>query len=163
MIAIELAARYPSLPKAIVAVDPGPIDPLPRTRSVFEGFIAQLEGPDGEAVRRTWIESDFLATDDADRKRWIVERMCSVPLDVAVAMLRGVIGWNGVGALALCGAPLLVILSSPGGSNDPSRLAAVKPDTRFGMTVGAGHFHQLLVPEQVTPMIEKFVEVAIGE
>ena len=31
MIAVELAARRPSLPRALVLVDPGPIDPLPAT------------------------------------------------------------------------------------------------------------------------------------
>jgi hypothetical protein len=29
------------------------------------------------------------------------------------------------------------------------------------MTVGAGHFHQLEVPDQVTAMIERFLEVAV--
>jgi hypothetical protein len=56
MIAIELAARHPSLPTAVVAVDPGAISPTPQARSVYEGLATQLEGPDGEAVRRTWIE-----------------------------------------------------------------------------------------------------------
>jgi hypothetical protein len=31
------------------------------------------------------------------------------------------------------------------------------------MTVGAGHFHQLEVPEQVTTMIERFLEVALTD
>ena len=160
MIAIELAARYPALPAAIVAVDPGPIDPLPEARSFFEGFVAQLEGPDGDAVRRTFIEGMFLATDDADRRRGIVETMCSVPLRVAVAVIRGVIAWNGVGALLLCKAPLFVLGSEAEGSNAPARLLALKPDIHLGLTVGAGHFHQLEVPEQVTPMIEKFIQLA---
>jgi hypothetical protein len=30
-----------------------------------------------------------------------------------------------------------------------------------GQTVGAGHFHQLEVPEQITPMIERFLTVAL--
>jgi hypothetical protein len=34
---------------------------------------------------------------------------------------------------------------------------------QFGMTVGAGHFHQLEVPEQVTAMIERFLKVAITD
>jgi pimeloyl-ACP methyl ester carboxylesterase len=87
--------------------------------------------------------------------------MCSVPQRVAVAVLRGVLSWNGVGALLLCQAPLLVLLSRTGGSNDPARLLALKPDLQIGVTVGAGHFHQLEVPEQVTPMIDRFVRVAI--
>ncbi len=36
MIAIELAARHPSLPSAVVADDPGPINPLPETRQIYE-------------------------------------------------------------------------------------------------------------------------------
>lgn len=163
MIAIELAARHPSLPTAVVAVDPGPIDPLPQARSVYEGFLVQLEGPDGEAVRRSWIEGAFLSTDDAERKRRIIETMCSVPLSVAVTMLRGVVAWNGVAAMLLCTVPLLVLRSQPGGSNAPARLLALKPDIHIGMTVGAGHFHQLEVPEQVIPMIDRFMRVAIME
>jgi len=161
MIGIELAARYPLLPSAIVAVDPGPIDPLPETRSFFEGFVAQLEGPEGDAVRRAYIEGMFLASDDADRRGWIVETMCSVPQRVAVAVIRGVLAWNGVGALLLCHAPLLVIRRKPGGSNASARLLALKPNIHSGMTVGAGHFHQLEVPEQVTPMIEKFIQIVV--
>ena len=112
-------------------------------------------------MRQAFIESMFLATDDSDRRRSIVETMCSVPLRVAVAMLRGTVVWNGVAALALCSVPLLILRCRPGGSNDPARLLAIKPDVHVGMTVGAGHFHQLEVPEQVTPMIERFVRIAI--
>ena len=35
LIGLDLAARHPSLPAAIVAVDPGPIDPLPQSRSAL--------------------------------------------------------------------------------------------------------------------------------
>src|ERR1051325_7296668 len=47
MIAVDLAARHPDLPSALVLVDPGPIDPLPETVEFFTGFAQQLEGPDG--------------------------------------------------------------------------------------------------------------------
>ncbi len=159
MIGIEIAARYPSLPAAIVAVDPGPIDPLPRSRKVFEALAVQMDGPDGDAVRRAYIEGMFLAGDNTERRRRIIETMCSAPKSVAAAVIRSLIAWNGVGALRLCQAPLLVLLSDPGGSNAPDRLLALKPEMLIGVTVGAGHFHQLEVPEQVTPMIEKFIQV----
>ena len=162
MIAIELAARYPSLPAAIVADDPGPIDPLPRSSKVFEALAAQLEGPDGDAVRRAYIEDMFLPTDDPKRRSWIAETMCSVPQRVAVAVMRNVNAWNGVGALLLCNVPILVLRSGSGGSNSPEGLLALKPDIHIGMTIGTGHFHQLEVPEQVTPMIEKFIQLTIG-
>ena len=86
--------------------------------------------------------------------------MCSVPLPIARAVIEGVAAWNGPAALMTCRVPLLVLRSVPGGSNDPARLQALKPDAYFGMTVGAGHFHQLEVPEQVNAMIERFLAIA---
>lgn len=159
MIAIELAARYPSLASGVVAVDPGPITPTPETRSRFEGFVAQLEGPDGEAVRRAYVRGIFRPTDNAERRDRIADTMCAVPLDVATAVIRGIVSWNGVGALSLCRVPTLVLLAATGHSNDPSRLLAVRPGLEIGVTVGAGHFNQLEVPEQVNPMIERFLTV----
>ena len=158
MIGIELAARHPSLPRAIVAVDPGPIAILPESRAVFEEFIAALEGPDATAVREAFVDDMFVAGDDAERRRRITDTMCSVPLSIAVPVLRGALEWNGVGALRLGTAPLLVLLSGTGGSNDPARLLALKSTVQIGVTVGAGHFNQLEVPEQVTPMIARFVQ-----
>ncbi len=157
MIGIELAARHPSIPGAIVGVDPGPIDILPESRAVFEALIAALEGPDSAAAREAYIAAMFLPTDDADRKRQIIETMCSASLGIAIEVLRGVLTWNGVGAMKLCHAPVLVVNSGTGGSNDPPRLRAMKPNVQIGVTVGAGHFNQLEVPEQVNLMIERFV------
>jgi pimeloyl-ACP methyl ester carboxylesterase len=163
MIAIELAARHPSLPKAIVAVDPGPIAMTPEARSAFESFATQLGGPDGEAMRRDWVDSDgmFGPSDDATRRRTIVETMCAVPLGVADPVIRGVLDWDGVGALQRCDVPTLVLLARTGGSNDPARLLAIRPDLHIGVTVGAGHFNQLEVPDQVNSMIERFMQVAL--
>jgi pimeloyl-ACP methyl ester carboxylesterase len=157
MIGIELAARHPSLVGAVVAVDPGPIDPLPQARHVFEALIAQLEGPDSDAARTAYVEALFAPTDDARRRSHIVETMCSVPWPIAAAVLRGVVLWNGVGAFLTAKAPMFVLRSRTGGSNDPARLLALRADIQIGVTIGSGHFNQLEVPEQVTPMIERFV------
>jgi pimeloyl-ACP methyl ester carboxylesterase len=65
--------------------------------------------------------------------------------------------------VALCTVPLLVLSSAPYDSNEPARLLPFKPGVHFGMIVGAGHFHQLEVPDQVTPMIERFLKVAMTD
>jgi pimeloyl-ACP methyl ester carboxylesterase len=44
---------------------------------------------------------------------------------------------------------------------DVLRLLEIKPDLEVGITVGAGHFHQLEVPEQVNAMIERFLAVSL--
>jgi pimeloyl-ACP methyl ester carboxylesterase len=161
MIAIEFGARHPSIPRALVADDPGPIHPTDEAVRVFAGFAQQLAGPTGEDVRRAWVVDTVGPTAGDELRQKIIDMMCSVPLPVASAVIEGVNRWNGVAALLMCSAPLLVVGSQPGGSNDPSRLQPLKPDAHFGITVGAGHFHQLEVPEQVNAMIERFLALAI--
>jgi pimeloyl-ACP methyl ester carboxylesterase len=75
--------------------------------------------------------------------------------------LRGFPEWRGVGALALCRVPVLILRSRTGGSNESARLPPIRADLQFGLTVGAGHFNQLEVPEQVNPTIELFLEIAL--
>jgi hypothetical protein len=67
---------------------------------------------------------------------------------------------NGVGALSLCDIPTLLLRRSLGANSEAVRLLSIKPDIQVGITVGAGHFHQLEVPEQVNAMIERFLQLA---
>ena len=160
LIGVELAARHPSLPDAIVAVDPGPIDPLPQSVAALSAIAAQLEDADGADPRPAYVAGLFLPSDDVARSERIVETMCAVPAAIAAANLRGFLDWDGVAALDRCEIPMLVLLSRTGGSNDPARLLALKPSLQIGVTVGAGHFHQLDASEQVSSMIEQFVRVS---
>ena len=84
MIGVELAARHPSLPRALVLVDRGPIDPLPETFKLFDSFAEQLEGPSGEDVRRLYAQD--MGARDEDLARWIVDLMCAAPLPTAFAV-----------------------------------------------------------------------------
>jgi pimeloyl-ACP methyl ester carboxylesterase len=159
MLAIELAARYPSLPSALVLVDPGPIDRLPATVEFFHGFAEELEGPNGDEVRRAYVH-EMGARDDA-LERWIVELMCAPRQSVAAAVIRGVSEWNGRDLLARCDLPVLLLRTELWTGTDVLRLLEIKPDLEVGITVGAGHFHQLEVPEQVNAMIERFLAVSL--
>jgi pimeloyl-ACP methyl ester carboxylesterase len=156
MIGVELAARHPTVPRALVLVDPGPIDPLPSTVRLFESFAEQLAGPSGEDVRSRYVRQ--MGARDDDLAQWIADLMCGVSLPIATAVIRGVSTWNGVGAFGLCFLPVLLMRCWIGEDTDVLRLRALKPDLQVGITVGAGHFHQLEVPGQVNAMIERFLE-----
>jgi pimeloyl-ACP methyl ester carboxylesterase len=159
MIAVELGARYPALPSALVLVDPGPIDPLPDSVKFFASAPDYLAGPGGEDVRHMWVKD--MGARDEDLARWIVDHMSAVPLPIATAVIRGVSEWNGVGALGVCEAPILLLLKGIDADRDPLRLRKIRPDIEVGVTVGAGHFHQLEVPEQVNAMIERFLALSL--
>jgi len=154
MIAVELGARRPSLASALVLVDPGPIDPLPTTVEFFRGFAAELEGPNGEEARRAYVH-DMGARDD-ELAGWIVELMCAPRQSVAAAVIRGVSEWNGRELL-----PVLLLRPWLGPETDVLRLLELKPDLEVGITLGAGHFHQLEAPEQVNAMIERFLAISL--
>jgi pimeloyl-ACP methyl ester carboxylesterase len=100
------------------------------------------------------------ARDDA-LERWIVELMCAPRQSVAAAVIRGVSEWNGRDLLARCELPVLLLRTDLGTGTDVLRLLEIKPDLEVGITVGAGHFHQLEVPEQVNAMIERFLAVSL--
>jgi pimeloyl-ACP methyl ester carboxylesterase len=159
MIAVDLAARHPSVPAALVLVDPGPIDPRPATVEFFGTFAEQLGGPDGEAIRRAYVH-DMGAHDD-ELARWIVDHMCAAPQPVAAAVIRGVGEWNGRDLLARSDLPVLLLRTDVDPDTDVLRLLQIKPDLEVGITVGAGHFHQLEVPAQVNAMIERFLELSL--
>jgi pimeloyl-ACP methyl ester carboxylesterase len=162
MIGLELAAARPELVGAVVGVDSGPIDPLPEVRPRFAALAETIENERGGDARRAYIEGLFLPDDDAGARQHTLDVMCAVPAHVAAAVLRGVVDWDGVAALRGCKAPVLAILSQPMGSNAPDRLLALKPEIEIGLTVGSGHFNQLVVPEQVNAMIERFVSTRVG-
>ena len=58
-------------------------------------------------------------------------------------------------AQALVAAALYLAASPP--LADLARLRELNPQVVIGQTVGAGHFHQLEVPEQINAMIERFL------
>jgi pimeloyl-ACP methyl ester carboxylesterase len=160
MVALALAQHAPDLVGAVALVDPPPL-----SREVWKEFSAQLissfEGPDGPAGRRQFVEQMFLPTDDPTRRAEIVKTMTAVPNDIAIPLVRAIAAYDGMAALRECEVPVLTI-SSAVPTNDAAALRDANPTITLGQTVGAGHFLQLEVPEQVNPMIERFLAIIPG-
>jgi pimeloyl-ACP methyl ester carboxylesterase len=155
MVALALTACAPETVGALVLLDPPPL-----TTEVWKGIAAQvlptLQGADAAAARRRFVEQMFLPTDDADRRACITEAMCAVPDDVAVAMFEAMASYDSRAALRSCGVPVLAIASAVP-ANDRKLLLETNPAVVTGQTVGAGHFAHLEVPDQLLPMIDRFL------
>jgi hypothetical protein len=65
---------------------------------------------------------------------------------------------HGRSALSKAKVPVLSIGSAVP-TNEPADLRSACPAITIGQTVGAGHFNQLEVPEQVNAMIEQFMVI----
>ena len=160
MVALALSQLAPELVGAVALIDPPPLD-----KEVWKGFGPQLitsfSGPDGAAGRRQFVEQMFLPIDDATRRAMIIETMTAVPNEIAISLVQAMAAYDGMAALQRCEVPILTI-SSAVPTNDAASLLAANPTMTLGQTVGAGHFLQLEVPEQVNPMIERFLAIIPG-
>jgi pimeloyl-ACP methyl ester carboxylesterase len=158
MVALALSRQAPELVSAVIMVDPPPL-----SKEVWKDFAGHLlpgfEGPDSSTARRKFVEQMFLPTDDSDRRARIVTTMCAAPDDVAIATTKAMAAFDAAAILRGCEVPV-VIISSAVPTNGSAYLLEVNPAITIGQTVGAGHFLQLEVPEQVNLMIERFLSIS---
>ena len=161
VIALTLASQFPDLASAIVTLD-SPIV-LPRAlKDGFEPLIKALKTPQYREAQWQFVsEGLFLPTDDPARKAQIVDDMSSAPQHVMAPAFEHTILCDTEDLVQKRHVPLLVLLAAQALS-DVSRLQQLCPDAVIGQTVGAGHFHQLEVPDQVNAMIERFLATSVS-
>ena len=160
VIALELAARHPELPAAVVLLE-APIVVPPDRRALAEQLTPALRSPGYREVQRGFVEGALFApTDNPLRKARIVEAMCTAPQHVLASAYEQMFTWDGAAAAQACRVPVLN-LSTARTPNDNARLTELCPQVVHGQTVGTGHFHQLEAPDQVNAMIDRFLTVGV--
>lgn len=163
-VAVEVAAMYPTLPAAIVMIDPVPIVATPAFRQALGGLVATLGGPGYQSTLRGYARARmFRATDDDQLREQILNDIVAVPEHVAVLALSSVLSWNGAKAIRMVDVPMLLITAGDGPPADLQGLRELVPQLEIGRTVGSGHFAHVMVPDQINAMIERFVLVNVVE
>jgi pimeloyl-ACP methyl ester carboxylesterase len=162
VVALQLLGRLPVPPAAIVALD-STIALPPRLLDHLRSLDEPLKGPRYREETRRFVEGLFLPTDDAGRRARIIEQMSSAPRHVIVSASEGLFAdpYAGAATAPAIPVPLLAVTSAGDHMSDLGRLRELCPDLVTGQTVGAGHFHQLEVPDQVNAMIERFIAIAV--
>ena len=103
-----------------------------------------------------FVEGMFLPTDGI-RRAAIIGQMPATPPGIAAEIMRAM-GEFDASTLAKATVPV-VSIGSAVPANEPADLRSACPAITIGQTVGAGHFNQLEVPEQVNAMIEQFMAI----
>lgn len=159
MVALELAARHPDVPRAIVACD-SPIVPPDALAANLGQVAEQFRLPDWRPAHRAFLsDALFIPADDAKRKERILADMTSAPDHVTLGCWEAILSADTAGALGRCRAPFLYIAAANPIAN-LDRVRELCATVTIGQTVGAGHFHQLEVPDQVNAMIDRFLQVS---
>jgi pimeloyl-ACP methyl ester carboxylesterase len=154
--ALQLAAAHPNCVAAIVMVDPAPFVFPPELRTAIESMAADIEAGNQESRRQFIVNHLFLPTSDRKLMEAVCETMLATPSHVAANAIRGALEFDGPAVAALCKVPALHLAATPP-LNPPHLMSQWLPNVVNGWTVGAGHFNQLEVPDQVNLMIEGFL------
>ncbi|MGY8661235.1 alpha/beta hydrolase [Bradyrhizobium sp. UFLA05-109] len=158
--ALEIAARYPDFPAGLVLLDSGVFFPA-SAGAVFTGYLEGLRGPSfADEVRKIVAES-CLPT-DACRAR-VEQTFLATPQHVMVSTFTSLFPWDlhRAGSCAqACRVPVLYIEAAHRLA-DLDRFAALCPQLVTAKAVGSGHFLSLEVPEQINPMIDRFLSLYV--
>jgi pimeloyl-ACP methyl ester carboxylesterase len=161
MIALDLAARRSELPAAIVALD-APLFVSPPVAEARGKAAQAMWTPAYQEVLRAYFSSRaFAPTDDPERRERILAGMCALPQYVIASTFTALHSYDTGAAAAACKVPLLYIGAMA--PIDLDHFRRLCPQLVVGRTVGAGHWHQLEVPEQVNAMIDRFLAVGLGQ
>jgi pimeloyl-ACP methyl ester carboxylesterase len=154
LIGLACAARVGAI-RALVMVDPAPIT-NERAKAFFRESVGAVAADDAGTWRMKFVEGMFLPT-DAVRRAAIIGQMPSTPPGIAAEIMRAM-GEFDASTLAKATVPV-VSIGSAVPANASADLRRLCPAITIGQTVGAGHFNQLEVPDQVNAMIERFLAV----
>ena len=154
LIGLACATRAGAI-RALVMVDPAPIT-NERAKAFFRESVGAVAADDTGAWRVKFVEGMFLPTDRVKRAA-IIGQMPSAPPGIAAGIMRAM-GEFDDSALARATVPV-VSIGSAVPANASADLRRLCPAIAIGQTVGAGHFNQLEVPDQVNAMIERFLVV----
>jgi pimeloyl-ACP methyl ester carboxylesterase len=159
-VGLALSARHPAAVAALVMLDGALIAPPALTAAVKE-VTPVIASKEYLAPFRALVEGMFLPADDEARRGRIISTMTSAPHHVLAGCWEAIWRYDRERAatdLASLTVPALYV-GSYAPVADTARIRELNAAVMVAQTAGAGHFHQLDVPEQVNAMIERFLFV----
>ena len=163
-VSLAFAAAHPDRVRALVMLDSG-LRSNATVNADLNPFYDALRAADAEQYRK--IVEEFclsrlfdLSVDDHSIARDISAQMATVPAHVFLSMATTVTGFDSATSARSCTVPSLIIQSCQP-FVDPAALASLGDNWYDSKVVGSGHFIQVLVPDQVIPMMRRFLDLVV--
>jgi pimeloyl-ACP methyl ester carboxylesterase len=157
-VVLHLAVERPDLVRAVVLLDSG-VRRTTARREELQPFYDTLGGPDHADLVREFVRARlFEETDGEDVFEAVASVMAATPARIFLAMGAGVVTYDSWRAALACRVPALLIMAARP-FVDLGALSELPPVWQYGWAVGAGHFLQMVVPDQVNSMLDRFLEL----
>ncbi|MDQ3687686.1 MAG: alpha/beta hydrolase [Acidobacteriota bacterium] len=158
-IALEMAARHPDVPAAIIALE-GTILFRSEVRESVGPFVAALRSPAWREAMHAFVEMGFTPTDDPDLRRRAHEEIKRLPQHVAASVAEQSLLWDAATAAHKCRVPVLYV-DAGGALSDLDQFKALCPQLAVGKIIHVGHNQMVATPGQVNTMIDRFLAVEL--
>ena len=164
---VAFSHAYPDLVRAFILVDsavmPGADldNPTTGTERFYAEMVEKLTAPDGETYFRELYTSFFGPQADPAIVETAVGEACRTPVDVRVKEIRLMASDSATPAAAMSQPTLVMVgpwmADAFPQAADLKHLKSCFKQVEFAQAIGAGHFLQLEVPDQVNAFITSFV------
>lgn len=158
-IALELAARYPDLPAAVVALEGTILFPA-EVREGSKSLVDALHTPEWRMAMHAFVDMNFTPTDDEALRQQTHAEIEHVPQHVHVSIAEEALQWDAAEAARNCRVPVLYI-EGGSGLSDLDQFKRLYPQLVVGRTVGLGHYQMVATPAQATAMIDRFLAISL--
>jgi pimeloyl-ACP methyl ester carboxylesterase len=160
-IALELAARYPLLPAALVLIDSILFPTLSFTKSILP-LASVLRGKGYLDALDVAISSLFLATDDVTKQDQTTKAIKKTPQHVLSSTFKNyLLCYDAAQAARNLRLPIAYI-GGTAGMVDLTQFGALCPQLVTGQAIASGRFSPLDAPDQLNAMIARFLDVYVG-
>lgn len=157
-VTLELAARHPEIPASIVMID-SVVFPSLEFREALKPVSEVLNTPDYVASGQNVLRSVCLPMEEEPLRTDILSSWPKAPQHVLASTFRNhLLSYDSTDAAANCHLPIAYV----GGAfalADLPRFRNLTPQLVTAQVLGAGHFSQLFVPDQINAMITRFVTI----
>jgi pimeloyl-ACP methyl ester carboxylesterase len=154
MVALDFAARYPDQVRAAIILEGMILAPdlLEGLRPILAGVRTERYREVAGGVMGYLCGPGF----DSEGRARLVAGAASCRQHVLVSAMEGILAFDSTAAARAVKCPLLYIGTGERYA-DLGQLRQLCPQAITGQLVGCGHYFPLEVPEQLCPMIERFV------
>jgi pimeloyl-ACP methyl ester carboxylesterase len=157
---LELAARYPDTPDALILID-SVLFPSQTLLNTLRPLAQALTGPGYLEAYRMAMSSLFLSADDEEKKTSLISYIPRAPQHVLLSsFIHHLMDYDPASAASGCHVPI-AYLGATVPLADLFYFKGLTPQLMVGQTLGSGHFSPVFVPDQIHAMIVDFMKVYV--